>query len=1300
VGHWWGGSLLDWGIRYSLFLAIATALGLIFHRSKLKFKGFFESQNILLIIFLGLVWLSIPLGFGLNPEESNAVKMTKVTIILLMASYVIINLKRYEMMVWTLILAGLYLGYEAFNAPGWMFSGGRLNVGIGGSDFSEGNFLGAHFAMLLPFLGVMFIKGSWKSKVLCLISGVFVTNSIILCRSRGIFLAILAGILTAIIFSIRRQRLKIFFGIGIAIVGAIFLTDPGFWRRMEGIETDAAQMDASTRGRLLAWEASLSMASDYPLGVGEGNFKKYIGQYNPEMIGRDTHNTFLRCLAELGIQGALILLLLIANAFWILFKLKKKIQHLPNKKDFLWHIYSLKIALAIYLVAGLFITHTYIEEFYWLLMYPVFLKRSVQNEIDVLHIPQTKGHQRSMRRSTFGRILSKTSKRYLLYLFVIPLIFFGSQYSTWSQTNPRFSSTYEQEALSNTEIPGIISVHPRLFLRSQPWRHGPNLTDLKMWAQQEPSKSYLKGKPWNPKPGREWAFRYLLTGDEKLVLPILEDMKKEDFYWPEKLIELAVLYDWLYNSPSFSANDKKIVEEKMLGWAKKAIETGQQYSDIWSHFGYRPPLDIAAAGLALYGHREEARKYIAMAGGYIKRNMFQGWALNDGAWQGGWAYYGQGCYNLFKFVAMWSSATSEDLFEIIEKKQGDWVRNHLYYLIYTMYPDHTPVESCGFNYAPDQRGGTSALLLLTGAYKDLNGLKNLNWRNEWGWRLGIDQFLYLSPELKKKEITEYDLPLTKLWGRKGLGYVQMRSGWGDGDTIIEFKCGDYFWSHQYNNQNSFTIYRKGRLAIQSGIYAGGYWGSHALSYYRPTISSNTILIIQPEEKTWIPPEIARREGIKANNGYFPEYGGQRSCHIMPEPGSAETCFTFDKYLYRKNNQHHFETGDIKAYEVTDRYSYVYGDATMAYNNPIFCYPGNRPKIDLFTRQLVFIDKKYLIIFDRVNSLSANYEKKWLLHSIGEPQLTAKPVQVEYPWHREVYEAGVARIDNKGGTLFCQTLFPEDYFIRKVGGNATVTPAKADPANKGNLTLRTTIQGKYERVSPTIASDSAQKEDWAIEFIDSDKFKIKGSFTGEDGVGSLKEDMFISNSQSIFILRENWQGSPIKGDKLYFSVTSPSHRFWVNGRNWHPEPSLKSTIPLLKDGSHIDPGNWRIEVFPKKKEKFNTFLHLLYPCDQDKASPPSCQGITTSNKVMKGVSIENWVLFFGYKGMIDQKIEYVIENKNNMTNLLLDMKPQKTYTIKTMGESSVSSQHKVVASQEGTLFFTVAGPCKIEIDPLM
>ena len=64
-------------------------------------------------------------------------------------------------------------------------------------------------------------------------------------------------------------------------------------------------------------------------------------------------------------------------------------------------------------------------------------------------------------------------------------------------------------------------------------------------------------------------------------------------------------------------------------------------------------------------------------------------------------------------------------------------------------------------------------------------------------------------------------PWSKLWGRQGPGYVQMRSkGWAKDSTVIEFKCGDFVWTHSHlNHSNSFCIYHKGRLAVQSGTYA-------------------------------------------------------------------------------------------------------------------------------------------------------------------------------------------------------------------------------------------------------------------------------------------------------------------------------------------------------------------------------------------------------------------------------------------------------------------------------------------------
>lgn len=380
LGHWWAHYLPSWAVRYSLILATTTALGILIQSSKVRFSRFLESQEILLLLFLALIWISIPLGYGTEFSGSNVVKMTKVVIILMMATHLITDLRRYEFMLWVLIFAALYLGIEAYSAPEWFFTTGRLDTGVGGSDFAEGNFLAAHFTMVLPFIGIMFLKGNWKTKSICVPSGVFALNGIILCRSRGIFLALVVALGAAVVLAPRLAKKKIYLGVILALLGTYILIDPGFWTRMEQIEFDTAQMDKASLTRVDIWKAALDMASDHPLGIGEGNFKSVIGQYNPELAWRDTHNTLLRCLTEVGIQGLIVLCMLIANAFLMLRSVSNQIDHTQKREDYLWHLYGVKVAMISFLVAGLFITHTYVEEFYWLLMFPVFLKRSLENE--------------------------------------------------------------------------------------------------------------------------------------------------------------------------------------------------------------------------------------------------------------------------------------------------------------------------------------------------------------------------------------------------------------------------------------------------------------------------------------------------------------------------------------------------------------------------------------------------------------------------------------------------------------------------------------------------------------------------------------------------------------------------------------------------------------------------------------------------------------------------------------------------------------------------------------------------------
>ncbi len=379
--HWWGEYIPASIDRYSLILAVATFIGMVLHKSKLKFTRMVEAQEILLIIFVGLCWLSIPLGVASEGIDEHLIKITKIAIMVMMASHLITDIRRYEMIVYIFILTGLFLGVETYNAPTWHFADGRLGQGVGGSDLANGNMLAAHFIMVLSLIGVMFIKGGWKTKLLCSASAVFMLNGIVLIQSRGSFLGLLAGAMSAVFFTKNVSRKKIIICVLAGIIGGATLMDTDFLERMKLIQTDIETMDLSARSRIDVWLSSIKMVSDYPLGVGVGNTIRLVGQYDSSLEGLDTHNTYLRCLTDIGFQGLLVLLLLIANAFRILSSISKDIEQLENKEIFFWHIYGVRIGLIAYLLVVFFVSATYTEDFYWFLMFPVFLKRAVENEI-------------------------------------------------------------------------------------------------------------------------------------------------------------------------------------------------------------------------------------------------------------------------------------------------------------------------------------------------------------------------------------------------------------------------------------------------------------------------------------------------------------------------------------------------------------------------------------------------------------------------------------------------------------------------------------------------------------------------------------------------------------------------------------------------------------------------------------------------------------------------------------------------------------------------------------------------------
>ena len=387
--QWWGKELSDWGLRYAFTVGLCLLIGTLINKHKLKLCGqVMKGHEWLLVMFWLAALLSVVAGADLALREVDRVyqatlldKLSKVILFCLLMSHVVTTPKRLDLLLWTMILGTLYTAYQAWEAPVWKFSRARLD-GIGGPDFRESSFLGAHFAMMLPLIGVQFLRGGWRAKALCLVAGGFAVNGLILTRTRAAFVAVCVGAAAAMVLSLRGRRRRIVLYLLPGILAGVVLTDTGFRERMRSIETNPTEEDSSAFNRLLIWEAAGQMFLEHPLGVGVGNFGAEMGRFNRALARRDAHNTFIRCATEAGILGIALLAAMILSGFACLRKAQSWAWRCPHTWQLRYYVYGVGVSLLVMLTSSMFMTQLYIEEFWWLLTLPVCVLRAAEFEYE------------------------------------------------------------------------------------------------------------------------------------------------------------------------------------------------------------------------------------------------------------------------------------------------------------------------------------------------------------------------------------------------------------------------------------------------------------------------------------------------------------------------------------------------------------------------------------------------------------------------------------------------------------------------------------------------------------------------------------------------------------------------------------------------------------------------------------------------------------------------------------------------------------------------------------------------------
>jgi heparin/heparan-sulfate lyase len=207
--------------------------------------------------------------------------------------------------------------------------------------------------------------------------------------------------------------------------------------------------------------------------------------------------------------------------------------------------------------------------------------------------------------------------------------------------------------------------------------------------------------------------------------------------------------------------------------------------------------------------------------------------------------------------------------------------------------------------------------------------------------------------------------------------VIWKSNWEKDGTTIFFKCGDYFGDHGHFDQGHLDIFRRAPLLIDSGSYLT-FSGTFRMDYWRKTVAHNSILITEPGQA---------------------DEGGQRVFHSQEDP-------TIQSYLANEQS----ETGEILEYETKERVAYVAGEFSAA-------YPADR--VDQVTRELAFVDDRFLLVRDRITVGRSGLSPRILWHC---------PVQPVFAQDRKGFT-----VSRKGARATVQVLLPDESRLDWIDG---------------------------------------------------------------------------------------------------------------------------------------------------------------------------------------------------------------------------------------------------------------------------
>jgi putative inorganic carbon (hco3(-)) transporter len=343
-------------------IGLATLVGWLLSREPKRLA--ITPTMVLLLAFA--LWMSVAAFLAIDPDFAK----WRETAVKIAAAFLAFQIMRTPQRVyWLAWVSAMSIAF--YGIKGGIVTIATLGaVQIGGppeSQIGDNNDLAVALVMVLPLLA--HVRATAQSTVLkagYAASIVLTSLSVLATYSRGGLLAI--GSVGIYFWSKSRHKVIIAVLIALAATGALSFMPEKWYERMESIGN--YNSDASVQGRFDAWNHALNIIEARPfIGAGFGAFSEVVfSEYSPGVKPRAGHSIYFECLGEQGLVGLALFLGIWLSAFRDARRTVRLARGREDLRNMTELARMLQISLIGYAVGGAFLSLTYFELFYGLVV--------------------------------------------------------------------------------------------------------------------------------------------------------------------------------------------------------------------------------------------------------------------------------------------------------------------------------------------------------------------------------------------------------------------------------------------------------------------------------------------------------------------------------------------------------------------------------------------------------------------------------------------------------------------------------------------------------------------------------------------------------------------------------------------------------------------------------------------------------------------------------------------------------------------------------------------------------------------